>query len=331
MKYKKMVMDTAGKCKRIAVLLVMICMIGLLWVKVQQYQENRIIKVIFIPKVYDENNGFWMDMIYGAKSAAKELQAELTILAPEIESDHEAQEKYIRDAIDQKPDVIAVSPILYSGMTETMEQITEAGIKLVLIDSKIDKEIEECYVGTDNINAGIAMGKEMLGFVGEDTRIAVMVHVKDASTAIEREQGVRQGLGQAEKQIEEVLYCDSDYEKAYALTKELFQRREDIDMIVGLNLYSIIGVARAVDEMGLGGKVRVIGFDNDKEGIQYIEQGVIDALVVQKPFNMGYLGIQAAVHAAQGKQVEKVIDSGMEVINKDNIYTEENEKLLFSF
>ena len=127
------------------------------------------------------------------------------------------------------------------------------------------------------------------------------------------------------------MYCDSDYDKAFALTKEMFSRREDINMIAGLNLYSIIGAARAVDELGLGGEVKVIGFDNDKKGIQYMEEGIIDALVVQKPFNMGYLGIEAAVRVAQGKKVERVIDSGMEVITVDNIYTGENEKLLFSF
>lgn len=297
----------------------------------KQYQANSPVRIIFIPKVYDEDNDFWMDTIYGARSAAKELQAELTVFAPDVESDYKAQIAYIQDAITEKPDVIAISPILYSGMTDEMEQIAKAGIRLILIDSKIDQDIETSYIGTDNIHAGTALGEKMRQFVEEDTKIAVMAHVKGASTAIEREQGMRQGLGKEQDRIAEIMYCDSDYEKSYELTKELFMKRQDITMIAGLNLYSIIGAARAVDELGLGSQVKVLGFDNDKEGIQYMEEGVIDALVVQKPFNMGYLGIEAAVRAARGEPVEKVIDSGMEVITVDNIYSDENEKLLFSF
>lgn len=311
----------------LAVLLIVFCLAFALW----QGQARERATIVFIPKVYDENNDFWMDTIHGAQSAAKEFQAELTIFAPEVESDSIAQIGYIRKAIEQKPDVIAISPILYSDMTEEIEKITEAGIGLVLIDSRIDKSLEACYVGTDNIHAGIALGRKMAQFVEEDTKIAVVAHVKGASTAMEREQGMREGLGDAEGRIEEMMYCNSDYDKAYALTKEMLGRRDDINMVAGLNLYSIIGAARAVDELGQGGKVRVIGFDNDKKGIEYMEGGVIDALVVQKPFNMGYLGIEAAVRVAQGEEVEKVIDSGMEVITPENIYTEENEKLLFSF
>ncbi|MCI9531269.1 MAG: substrate-binding domain-containing protein [Lachnospiraceae bacterium] len=296
-----------------------------------QYRKQGKAEIVFIPKVYDEDNDFWMDTIHGARSAAKEFQAELTVFAPEVESDYLTQIAYIEKAIAQKPDVIAISPILYSDMTEEIEKITEAGIGLVLIDSRIDKDIEACYIGTDNINAGIALGQEMAQFVEDDTKIAVVAHVKGASTAIEREEGMRQGLGGSQRRIEEIMYCNSDYGKAYELTKEMFGRRADINMVAGLNLYSIIGAARAVDELGLGGKVKVIGFDNDKKGIQYMEEGIIDALVVQKPFNMGYLGIEAAVRVAHGEPVEKVIDSGMEVITADNIYTGENEKLLFSF
>ena len=319
------------KWKKAVVALLLAGAVLCLMIGMRQYEKNRPVEIVFIPKVDDENNDFWMDTIHGAKSAAKEFQAELTIFAPDVESDYRSQISYIQEAIQKKPDVIAISPILYSEMTEEIENITKAGITLVLIDSKIDKNIEKCYIGTDNINAGIAMGEKMLDFVEEDTKIAVMAHMKGASTAIEREQGMRQGLGNEETRIEEIMYCDSDYDKAYRLTREMFARRQDINLVAGLNLYSIIGAARAVHELGLGEKVKVIGFDNDKKGIQYMEEGTIDALVVQKPFNMGYLGIEAAVRTARGEHVEKVIDSGMEVITVDNIYTDENEKLLFSF
>ncbi|MDW2800725.1 substrate-binding domain-containing protein [Clostridium boliviensis] len=293
--------------------------------------EKKTVKVVFIPKVQDKTNDFWMSMISGAKSAGKEYQANLVILAPEEENDYETQEKYIEEAVKMKPDVIALAPIRYSEMTDCVKKITDAGIKLILIDSKLDKDLEETYIGTDNRNAGLQMGQKMKEYVNKDTKIAVVSHVKGSSTAIEREEGLREGLGEDQNRIQAVLYSNSDYNQAYEKTIELMKTHPDITLIAGLNLYSTVGVARAIKEMNLSHKVHVVGFDNDIEGIQYLEEGIIDTLIVQKPFNMGYIGIQTAVEAVRGKKSPQNIYCDTEVITADNIYTDENQKLLFPF
>ncbi|MDK2967409.1 MULTISPECIES: substrate-binding domain-containing protein [Lacrimispora] len=293
--------------------------------------EKKTVKVVFIPKVQDKTNDFWMSMISGAKSAGKEYQANLVILAPDEENDYETQKKYIEEAVKMKPDVIALAPIRYSEMTDCVKQITDAGIKLILIDSKLDKDLEETYIGTDNRNAGLQMGQKMKEYVNKDTKIAVVSHVKGSSTAIEREEGLREGLGEDQNRIQAVLYSNSDYNQAYEETIELMKTHPDITLIAGLNLYSTVGVARAIKEMNLSRKVHVVGFDNDIEGIQYLEEGIIDTLIVQKPFNMGYIGIQTAVEAVRGKKSLQNIYCETEVITADNIYTDENQKLLFPF
>lgn len=311
------------------ILVVAFMPILLVWAELFKPKEN--VKIIFIPKVQDITNDFWMTMASGAKSAAKEYQAELTILAPNEENDYELQERYIDEAIKLKPDVIVVAPIHYSMITEVIEKINEANIKLVLIDSKLNKDLEECYIGTNNIEAGLQMGREIKNYIKKDTKIAIMSHVKGASTAIEREEGLRKGLGDEEKRIEKVLYCDSDYEEAYRQTKNLIKENPEINFIAGLNLYSTVGVARAIKEMNMGRKIQVVGFDSDMEGIEYLEEGIIDTLIVQKPFNMGYLGIEKAVEVVRKQSVPKSIYSETEIITADNIYTDENQKLLFPF
>ena len=71
------------------------------------------------------------------------------------------------------------------------------------------------------------------------------------------------------------------------------------------------------------------GIDSSVEQIQLLEEGVYEALAIQKPFNMGYLGVETAVKLLEGEQVETYINSGSELITKENMYTEENQKLLF--
>ena len=74
-----------------------------------------------------------------------------------------------------------------------------------------------------------------------------------------------------------------------------------------------------------------MGIDSSLESIQFLEAGVMQGLVVQKPFNMGYLSVEKAVQLLEGVQVERNIDSGSKLITRENMYTDENQKLLFPF
>ena len=111
----------------------------------------------------------------------------------------------------------------------------------------------------------------------------------------------------------------------------MLEKNPGINVIAGLNEYSAVGAARAVKDLGLEGKITMVGFDSSIEEIQLLEEGVFKGIIIQKPFNMGYLGVQKAVEIAHGTVVEKDVNSGSELITKDNMYTEENQKLLFHF
>lgn len=78
-------------------------------------------------------------------------------------------------------------------------------------------------------------------------------------------------------------------------------------------------------------RVKLIGFDNSMEEISYLEEEVFQATIVQKPFNMGYLAVKAAVELIEGKKVQPQIDTGSETITKQNMYASDKQKLLFPF
>ena len=171
----------------------------------------------------------------------------------------------------------------------------------------------------------------MKRFVSEDSCIAIIGHVKNSSTAIEREIGVRKGLGEYEEKIVDVVFCDSDYDKAYTQMMNLLEKYPSIDLVAGLNEYSAVGAARAIKEKGLEKQIKVVGIDSSLEEIQMLEEGIFTAIVMQNPFKMGYMGMEVAVKILDGEKVLKNIDSGCQLITKDSMYTEENQKLLFPF
>ncbi len=300
------------------------------WYWQKRRYNSRPLQIILIQKAMDDTD-FWTSVCEGGQMAARELGVELTVLGPEMESETQIQNQMILEAIEQKPDAIALTPSSFEGTIPYAEQIEAAGITLVLMDSVMEKDMGESLIATDNFEAGYKMGSYMKQFVDENTVIGVVGHVKGTSTATERERGFREGIGEAQEQIAEVVFCDSSSEKAYELTYSLLKTYPDMNMIVGLNEYSAVGAARAVKDMGLTGNCHMAGFDSSIEEIQLLEEGVFDAIVIQKPFNMGYLGIETAVQAARGKAVEAYVDSGSELITKENMYTEENQKLLFPF
>ena len=280
---------------------------------VNSRKEDEKYRVIFIPKVIDEDNDFWKLLIEGAEMAAAEYHIDLTIVAAETEDDYEEQNALIEWAIDQKPDAILLTPSSFTETTLYAKKVTEKGIPLILVDSEVDEDIADTVIATDNEKLGEVEGSYMKKCATEDSQIAIIGHVEGSSTAIEREKGVRKGLGEYEDRIVDVVFCDSDYDKAYRLMMELIEKYPEIE------------------EKGLHDRIRVVGIDSSLEEIQFLEEGIFEIIVIQNPFKMGYLGIEAAVEILNGGKVEKHIDSGCELISNDSVYTEENQKLLFPF
>ena len=94
------------------------------------------------------------------------------------------------------------------------------------------------------------LGEFAASLLKPEDQIAIVAHVKGVSTAVEREKGFREGLGKFEKNIVDVVYCDSRYDKSYDLTMELIRQYPGLKMIAGMNEYSSVGAARAVKAAG---------------------------------------------------------------------------------
>jgi len=154
--------------------------------------------------------------------------------------------------------------------------------------------------------------------------------MKGASTAIQREEGLRSALGENASQIVDVGYSNSNYDTAYQETVRILEEY-DIDYLACLNEYSAVGAARAVKDLGLEGELTLIGFDSSIEEIKLLEEGVFSAIVVQRAYSMGYLGIETTVNCIRSKKTDINIDSGSILITKDSMYNVENQEVLFPF
>lgn len=311
-----------------------VCLIGGIggaaWYRQKKIEERRM-SLVYIPKVEDSTNDFWKALILGTKMAAKEYNADIEIKAPTEENDVERQNELLKEAISEEPDAILFSPSSFTESNDLLKEAKEKGIRISFIDSYTEEKVQDLTVATDNLEAGEKLGKFAATLLGPDDQIAIVAHVKGVSTAVEREEGFRKGLGDLAKNIVEVVYCDSQYEKSRKLTQELMEKYPNLKMVAGMNEYSSVGAARAVKAAGAKDRIQVVGVDSSQEAVQLMENGVFKGLVVQKAFKMGYIGVKETILMLRGKSYEKDINSGCELVTPDNMYDSEIEKLLFPF
>lgn len=293
--------------------------------------QTRECSLIYIPKIRDDTNDFWSSLISGCKMAAEEYGSRLEIMAPDKEENIEEQNRLLKAAIEKEPDAILFSPSSMSASDELLKEAKEKGIRITYIDSYTDEELQDLTVATDNVEAGRRLGEYARTLLDKDSRIAIVSHVKGVSTAVEREQGFREGLGDYAKNIVEVVYCNSLFEKSYELTNELMEKYPDLEMIAGMNEYSAVGAGRAVSDAGAKDRIAVVGVDCSQEAINLMEMGVYKGIIVQKAFRMGYMGVEETIHMLNGDAVAKNIDSGCELVTPDNMYDSDIERLIFPF
>ncbi|MEA4852688.1 MAG: substrate-binding domain-containing protein [Christensenella sp.] len=311
-------------------------MIGVFWAQNETKNEN--IQVVFVSKSKQTGFEFWESVKQGAQVAAKEFGVELTLLAPEAtsdaplsESDTLGQIKQMKKAIDQKPDVILLAAVDQNDLLPYAKQAVDQGIKLVMVDSGISENIEDCFVGTDNAAAAKSVGLKMAEKMNGVGKVAIISHQMISSTAIERKNGFREGIeGTDIETIGEYDIGDSII-NAYETTMRVLEDHPDLNGIFATNQISGEGVVRALRATGRYRDVACYAIDSSIALNEALEDGIVDGYAVQKPFNMGYMGVKAAVQLVKKEPVKRNIDTGFAFVTQENMHEEEIQKLIYPF
>lgn len=274
---------------------------------------------------------YWGNLKTGAETAAREFNVDIIHYAPGSEEDALGQLKLINQALyEDKVEALVLSACDYKALVEITEKAYDMGIPVIVIDSEVATEKIHSYIATDNLKAGEMAGAVLIDIAGENSNIAIMSFIKGSRNAEQREKGLERVISKYPGiNVVSKAYCMSDAKRAYTLTKDILVENEDIDAIVALNEVASVGVAQAVEDMKLQGRVKIIAFESTLQEIDFIEKGIIQTTIVQNPFSMGYLGVKSAVDVMNGGRVERRKYLETKVINKENMYLPENQKLLF--
>ncbi|MDD6214305.1 MAG: substrate-binding domain-containing protein [Firmicutes bacterium] len=277
---------------------------------------------------------FWHNVEKGVNAAATEHNIDVTFEGPESEEDYITQNMMIRRAAENGADAIVLSAIDYKKSADAVSKAHDSGIKIVIMDSAVDSTKINAVVGTDNSDAGkTAAMAAVSSFKDDEKKYIGIVNIdKNSYNVRRREQGFReyiQAVPNAE--IVDTVNVSSNTGSATTGAVTMLRNHPEINIIVGFNEWTTLGVGYAVRQMELSGKVRAIGFDTNVVSIAMLETGEMDALVVQNPFSMGYIGVESAAKLISGKSTSENIVTETRVITKDNMFDESSQKLLFPF
>lgn len=285
---------------------------------------------VILKSTMGQTMDFWDVVTRGIEEAAKEFGIQVNISGPKFEKEITRQIAILNEKIEGKPPFIVLAATDYKKLSEPVNRAHNQGIPVITLDSGVDSTFPKTFVGTDNIIAGIKAGEALDRLMKDDIKneIVIISHLKETTSAIDREKGVREAL--IEENIIGTWYCDVEEDKAYKIVMDLM-KNEKIGGIVALNEVATLGVARAMEDTPVEKRVKVVGFDNSVRELTYLEQGLIEATVVQRPYNMGYLAIKAVAEYLNGDEVEKFIDTGSVLITKENMFRREFQELIFPF
>jgi ribose transport system substrate-binding protein len=292
-------------------------------------------KVVFIPKTVDTGVAFWNVMRRAVLTAAREYGVDVEIAGTERESDVEEQIRLLRSLVADRskaPDAIILAATDIDRLVEPAREAVKAGVTLVTVDSGLREDVSASFIATDNYEAGRKAGRKMGSLLGEEATVAVVSVVKGSATAIARERGTADGLTERPGiRILGPYYSNASERQAYEIVAGLLKDHPELDGVVGLNEPTAVGAGKAIRDAGRDGDVLLIGFDNSIDLIAMLDEGTAQALIVQKPFNMGYLAVRTAADALRGRPVTPYINTGSELVTRDDMFTPEHEKLLFPF
>jgi ribose transport system substrate-binding protein len=301
---------------------------------------------------------FWQSIHRGAEQAAGDLQEHQGITVdvkwdgPLRENDAQAQISIIDRNIAAGVSGIVLAPQHSEVMVPPVAKATKAGVPVLIIDSGLSAEGQALmikYIATDNYNGGRLAGEKLIRTMREEGNTAPKVilfrYQIGSESTDQREKGFEDYIERVVEQqnregqptitwLSRDRYAgatqDSAQREATPLLNNL--REKGIDGIFAPNESSASGMLLALRSLGLNKRVHLVGFDSSAPLIDALSEGNIDALVLQDPYRMGYLGVWTLVQHLEGKNVSpdgnKTLSTGEYVVTRENLHDMKTRELV---
>jgi ribose transport system substrate-binding protein len=262
---------------------------------------------------------FYITMNCGAQQKAKQLGVSLDFQGPD-QFDPSQQTPVVNAVAAKKPDAVLIAPTDTRAMFAPINQLAQGGSKVVLVDTTLDQpDIAVSQIASDNIGGGRAAARALADLIGGKGKVFVSNVKPGISTTDLRAKGFQEEAEKLGLDFVGVQYNDDAPEKAASIVKAQLAKHPDLKGVFATNLFGAEGSASGVREAGKTGSVKIVGFDAGPKQVKDLQDGLLQAIIAQRPALIGADGVQQAYNALNDKPVRKKIGTGFITLTKDNL------------
>jgi ribose transport system substrate-binding protein len=288
-------------------------------------EKKRVIGVI--PK--GRAHLFWQSVQAGAVAASRESNVDISWNGPATETDFNGQLQIVDSMINRRVDAICLAPIDKKVMVSVVERAAAQKIPVVIFDSPIDTDKFISQVATDNYAAGALAAKRMGEILGGKGEVVIVAVQPGAASTMARESGFEETIA---KEFPGIKILDkrfgmADFAKSRAVAENMLTAHPNVAGLFASNESSASGASQAL-RARTGNAVKMVGFDSSAPLVEDLRSGLVDSLVVQQPFKMGYESVVAALNHLAGKPVTKINNLDPKLVTKANLDTPDIQALV---
>lgn len=261
-------------------------------------------------------NGFFDAVNKGAQEAAKEIDAEVIFVGPTTPS-AEGQIETLNSLIAQRVDAIAVSANDPDALVPTLKKAMDRGIKVLSYDSAVASPGRNAHLAP---SSDPLIGETVVALVAElapqrdGNAVGKFAVVSATPTSTNQNSWLaemRRVLPQYPGlEMVAVAYGDDVSDKSYREAVALLKQHPDLAVLVSISSVGIVASAKAVEDEGLTGKVKVTGLGLPSELAGYVQKGVVPRFAIWNPIDLGYSSLQVAAHLARGGNLVQPVSAG---------------------
>ncbi|PWJ86454.1 monosaccharide ABC transporter substrate-binding protein (CUT2 family) [Pseudaminobacter salicylatoxidans] len=279
-------------------------------------------RFVIIPKVVHP----WFDKVNdGAKQAAAVIKAQtgadvqIDYSAPQ-QADVVQQNQILESSIATRPDGIAIDLLDEKGNRASLEEAVGQEIPVTIFDSVPPEGMELTSIGNDFCEQAQIASRRLVELLKEEGEVAIMMGVPSAPNHAIRAE-CHQKVFDEYPNIKVVAtgIDNDDIETAQKQAAAIMQANPNLKGWVASDAAGPIGIGQAIQEAGKKGEVILVGLDNLPEMLQLIRDGVADSSSSTKPEMQGYWAVMTMWQKALGIETPKYIDTGIAILNKDNV------------
>ncbi len=284
--------------------------------------------------VKDTTSFYWQIVLAGARQAGKDLGVKVPELGAQSEADINGQITILENAVAGAPAAVVISPTEFKALGKPIDEAAKS-VPIIGIDSSADSKAFTSFLTTDNVQGGRIAAEGLAAAIkaatGKDEGdIAIITSLPGVGSLDQRREGFLDEVKTKYPGLKVVAdkYADGQATTGLNIMTDLITANPDLVGVFASNLIMAQGVGQAIAENKLGDKIKVIGFDSDEKTVGFLKEGVLAGLVVQDPYRMGYDGVKTALAVSKGEKVETFVDTGANLVTKDNMADPKIDALL---